>query len=92
MTLGIGLANYIRLVAPDTVILMGLIVSQFPEYGERAIQTAKKRLYRENLSKEDLSFIQLNEWKRTGTDGTAMFIERLLNPEEETILKIEHRT
>ena len=92
LTLGIGLANYIRLVAPDTVILMGLIVSQFPEYGERAIQTAKKRLYRENLSKEDLSFIQLNEWKRTGTDGTAMFIERLLNPEEETILKIEHRT
>lgn len=86
--LGVGLANYIRLVAPDTVILMGLIVSQMPEYGELAIQAAKNRLYNETQLSETISFIQLDKWERTGIDGSAMFIERLLNPDEETPIRV----
>ena len=86
--LGIGLSNYIRLVAPDTVILMGLIISQMPEYGEIAIASAKKRLYSENQPCQNITFIQLDKWERTGIDGSAMFIERLLNPEEATPIKI----
>ena len=86
--LGVGLANYIRLVAPDTVILMGLIVSQMPEYGELAIQAAKNRLYSETQLSETISFIQLDKWERTGIDGSAMFIERLLNPDEETPIRV----
>ena len=92
LVLGIGLANYIRLVAPDTVILMGLIVSQMPEYGETAIESAKKRLNSEARPGGTPTFIQLNKWERTGIDGSAMFIERLLNPDEEIPIKVESRT
>ena len=92
LVLGIGLANYIRLVAPDTVILMGLIISQMPEYGETAIESAKKQLNREARPGVTPTFVQLNKWERTGIDGSAMFIERLLNPDEETPIKVESRT
>lgn len=90
LILGAGLANYIRLVSPDTVILMGLIVSQFPEYGQIAIESAKKKLSSGSpLEQPPISFIQLDEWKRTGSDGSAMFIERLLNPNEGAPIKGE---
>lgn len=90
LILGTGLANYIRLVSPDTVILMGLIVSQIPEYGKVAIKSAKKILYSgSQIEQPPISFIQLDEWKRTGSDGSAMFIERLLNPHEGAPIKAE---
>lgn len=90
LILGAGLANYIRLVSPDTVILMGLIVSQFPKYGQIAIESAKKKLYSGfRLEQDSISFVQLDEWKRTGSDGSAMFIERLLNPNEGAPIKGE---
>ena len=90
LILGAGLANYIRLVNPDTVILMGLIISQMPEYGEMAFESAKNRLYSGGLQNQNnISFIQLDKWERTGSDGSAMFIERLLNPDEGAPIKAE---
>ena len=72
------------------MILMGLIVSQIPEYGKVAIKSAKKILYSgSQIEQPPISFIQLDEWKRTGSDGSAMFIERLLNPHEGAPIKAE---
>ena len=84
--LGCGLANYMRLLSPDTVILNGTMIDESPLYYDTVIATAKRQLcHKENCP--DIHFIK-NDHPKTGVfseSAAVLYLEHLFNPEERLI-------
>lgn len=80
--LGIALANFINLVAPDTVILDGLLPHESRLYYERAVQSAKARL----MNTTPVVFEREGRFGNTITIGAAaMLLDRIthgIGPEQ----------
>lgn len=87
--LGCGLANYMRLLSPDTVILNGIMIDESQLYYDTVIQTVKKQLsYQENGL--NIHFIK-NIRRTTGVfseSAATLFLEQLFNREESYIPRL----
>lgn len=87
--LGCGLANYMRLLSPDTVILNGTMIDESPLYYNTVIETVKRQLFH----KEDCPQVHFIKNVRPRTDvfsesAATLYLEHLFNPEERLIPRI----
>ena len=89
--LGCGLANYVRLLNPDTVILNGLLIDHSPLYCDTVIATTRQRLVFDE-SHRNIQFIlnPSDESMPFSQGGATVFLENLLNPEEQLIPRFDH--
>lgn len=85
--LGIGLANYIRLINPDTVILTSLIIRYSDFYYETVVREVKQQLANSGQAK-NIKFLKLTDSYKTGRSSTTLFLEHLLNPNEIPVIKM----
>lgn len=87
--LGCGLANYMRLLSPDTVILNGTMIDASPLYYNTVIATVKRQLFHEEGC-PDIHFIK-NDRPKTDVfseSAATLYLEHLFNPEEKLIPRI----
>ncbi|MCI8512155.1 MAG: ROK family transcriptional regulator [Lachnospiraceae bacterium] len=86
--LGCGLANYMRLLNPDTVVLNGIMIDESDLYYDTVIQTVKRQLkYVENNLR--IRFIRHTkaESRAFSVSAGALFLESILNSDERFIPK-----
>jgi|GEM_PF-445348 len=89
--LGCGLANYIRLLNPDTVILLGIMIDESDHYFEELHKTVTQRLSYD-LNDLKINFIKVKKSEQVFSDSAAvLFIEQLLNPSGQLIPRITKR-
>ncbi len=91
--LGCGLANYIRLLNPDTIILAGMLIDNSNLYYSTVMETTKKRLG-EYSTHHDIRFIseQASSSIPYSEAGAILYLENAINPQENLIPRFNSRT